>query len=69
MTDVPMTTIEAASYLGLSKSTTEKLRHFGGGPKYLKIGHSVRYRRHDLDAWLGDRLIENTSQRPAATLP
>ena len=64
MAEVPMTTVQAANYLGLSKSTTEKLRHFGGGPKYLKIGHSVRYRQHDLDAWLDDRLIESTSQRP-----
>jgi excisionase family DNA binding protein len=65
MTDIPMTTIQAASYLGLSKSTTEKLRHFGGGPKYLKLGHAVRYRQQDLDAWLDERLIENTSQRPS----
>ena len=65
MTGGPMTTIEAATYLGLSKSTTEKLRHFGGGPRYLKFGRAVRYRQQDLDAWLTDRLIENTSQRPA----
>ncbi len=65
MTEIPLTTLEAACYLGVSKSTTEKLRHFGGGPKYLKIGHLVRYRQQDLDAWLADRLIENTSQRPA----
>lgn len=59
----PMDTKAAAQYLGLSKSNVEKLRHFGGGPLYLKLGHLVRYRVEDLDAWMNDRLISSTSEQ------
>ena len=37
-------TPEAASYLGLSPRTLEKLRVSGRGPSYYKLGtHAVRY--------------------------
>ena len=62
MTSVPLDTLAAARHIGLSKSTLEKLRVFGGGPKYLKLGKAVRYRVEDLDAWLAARIISNTSQ-------
>ena len=58
----PFDTRGAASYLGMSKSTLEKLRVFGGGPKYLKLGHLVRYRPQDLDEWMSERLIGSTSE-------
>ena len=32
---------EAAQYLGLSASTLNKLRVFGGGPTFLKLGRRV----------------------------
>jgi excisionase family DNA binding protein len=59
-----MTTIAAASHLGLSRSTVEKLRHFGGGPRYYKLGHLVRYRATDLDAWMAERQVGSTSEQP-----
>ncbi len=46
---------EAAEYVGLSKSTLDKLRCFGGGPRYLKLGRAVVYAKSDLDAWLADK--------------
>ncbi len=58
----PFDTRAAASYLGMSKSTLEKLRVFGGGPKYLKLRHLVRYRQQDLDEWMSERLIGSTSE-------
>lgn len=42
---------EAAEYLGLSKSTLDKLRCFGGGPRFYKFGRAVVYSTADLDAW------------------
>lgn len=48
-------TKDAANYLGLSKSTLEKLRCFGGGPAYSKLGRVVIYSTSDLDAWLLER--------------
>jgi predicted DNA-binding transcriptional regulator AlpA len=52
----------AADYLGMSVSTLEKSRVSGvGGPPYLKLGRSVRYRCADLDRWLEERVRHNTS--------
>jgi len=52
----------AAAYLGRSPSNLEKLRVFGGGPKFIKAGRLVLYRQEDLDAWLNDRVYTSTSE-------
>jgi len=54
-------TAVAARYLGLSRSTLEKFRVYGGGPRYHKYLKVVRYRPEDLDAWLNDRVVSTTS--------
>ena len=46
-----LTTQQAADYLGMSKSTLEKLRVKGGGPRFIKRGRSVVYLVAHLDAW------------------
>ncbi|RUW69278.1 MULTISPECIES: helix-turn-helix domain-containing protein [unclassified Mesorhizobium] len=43
---------QAAEYVGLSKSNLDKMRCWGTGPAYVKLGNSVIYRTEDLDAWL-----------------
>ena len=53
----------AAQYLSLAKSTLEKLRVYGGGPRFLKLNRSVRYRSDDLDDWLRANVVSHTSQR------
>jgi excisionase family DNA binding protein len=42
---------EAAHYLGLSPRTLESWAARGGGPRHLKLGARVLYRRRDLDAF------------------
>jgi excisionase family DNA binding protein len=59
----PVDTTEAAKILGLSKSTLEKARLYGGGPPFLKLGRLVKYRPADLDDWLNARLMATTSAR------
>jgi len=60
--DSPMlTTVLAASYLGLSPATLETLRTRGGGPPFVKLGRRVVYRRTDLDEWLAHRTRRSTS--------
>lgn len=44
---------EVAGICKLSVATIRRLRLFGRGPRYMKIGASVRYRREDLTLWLG----------------
>ena len=69
-------TFGAASYLGLSVSTLNKLRLTGSGPRYYKLGRAVRYRIADLDEWAEQRRTTSTSdwehclpQRLADPLP
>jgi predicted DNA-binding transcriptional regulator AlpA len=58
---------EAARCVGLAVSTLGKLRCWGGGPEFLKLGRKVAYRRAALDEWLAARAASNTSD--AARLP
>lgn len=57
-------TKQAADYLGLSKSTLDKLRCFSGGPRFYKLGRSVIYDVTDLDAWKAER-ARTTTWQPA----
>ena len=52
---------DAATYTGLSASTLNKLRVFGGGPMFLKLGRRVAYDVTDLDAWLANKRRRSTS--------
>jgi hypothetical protein len=54
--------IQAADYTSISKSSLDKLRVYGGGPLYIKVGARVIYDRIDLDTWLIGKKIANTSQ-------
>jgi predicted DNA-binding transcriptional regulator AlpA len=53
----------AAECVGLSRSTLEKFRLTGEGPKFVRIGvRAVGYRIEDLDAWLSKRTRTSTSE-------
>jgi excisionase family DNA binding protein len=47
-----------ADYLGVSPRTLEAWRLRGVGPAYVKLGGLRRYRRADLDAWVGRHVQE-----------
>jgi predicted DNA-binding transcriptional regulator AlpA len=51
----------AAHHIGLSVSTLNKLRVFGGGPIFLKLGRRVAYDLGDLEAWLATKRRRSTS--------
>lgn len=57
---------EAARYLGISARTLEGWAVRGGGPRMLKLGSRVLYRRRDLDEWLAGRERASTSDRGQA---
>lgn len=47
---------QAAARLGLSKSTLDKMRRFGTGPRFVKsTTRAVRYDPRDLEAWIDER--------------
>jgi hypothetical protein len=52
---------EAASLLALSVRTLEGLRLRGGGPPFVRLQRSVRYRRGDLIDWVLNRRIKSTA--------
>jgi predicted DNA-binding transcriptional regulator AlpA len=46
---------EVAERIRKSVSWLNHARQTGTGPRYLKIGHQVRYRSEDVDAWLEEQ--------------
>ena len=53
--------VEAAAFLGVSKSWLDKKRVDGGGPAYLKIGRRVVYDLNDLEEFGASKRLRNTS--------
>jgi hypothetical protein len=51
----------AAEYCGSSASTFAKLRLYGGGATYVKLGRRVVYDPADLDRWLAEHRRASTS--------
>lgn len=51
-----MNIAQAAVYLGISKATlyTWRTRRPGFGPRAVKAGGALRYRRTDLDTWIDE---------------
>jgi len=56
-----MRTRAAAEYCGSTTSTFNKLRVYGGGPAYSKLGRTVVYDPDDLDSWLAANKRKSTS--------
>lgn len=52
MQDRLLDTKELSVYLGIATSTILEYRMAGRGPVYIKLGHLVRYKKSDVDAWL-----------------
>ncbi len=55
-------TKKAAAYLNLSSHTLDKWRWSGGGPKYLKLGRSIRYCQDALDRFISESIRHHTSE-------
>lgn len=53
-----LTIDQAAAYLSIPKATlyTWRTRRAGFGPRAVKLGGCLRYRRSDLDAWVADHV-------------
>lgn len=60
-----LTVKDAAEHVGLSASTLNKMRVEGRGPRYMRLGNRVIYRRQDLDAYLERSVVETTDSRAA----
>jgi predicted DNA-binding transcriptional regulator AlpA len=62
-----LNTQQAAERIGLAKSTLDKMRVKGDGPRYLRAGsRKILYSPDTLDAWLRQREHGSTSEYVAA---
>jgi excisionase family DNA binding protein len=65
----PLTSDEAAEYIGFSPSWMRQSRMAGKtGPPFHRIGRSIRYLRRDLDQWLAQRRCVSRTEQPDRTL-
>ena len=55
MQDKLLSTKELSEYLGVAVSTIVEYRMNNSGPIYAKLGHLVRYKKPDVDAWVDSR--------------
>lgn len=63
MSEKLLTAKEAAELLNLTTHTLAQYRWKGIGPKFLKLGHLVRYREADLRDWIGQPLVRTPAGR------
>ena len=54
---------EAAAFLHLSQRTLQAWRVRGCGPKFRKLGRSVRYRLEDVQAFVNENVHQSTSEK------
>jgi len=60
--DTLLTVKEMVSYLNLKSKTLEAMRRRGDGPRFIKVGRSVRYRGCDVLDYLDERTRESTTE-------
>ena len=58
-----LNTAESAEVVKTSPEFLHKNRAQGRGPRYVRIGRKVFYRRRDLHEWLESRVVETADTR------
>jgi predicted DNA-binding transcriptional regulator AlpA len=54
---------EAADFLGVSPTTLPRWRWANQGPRFVRLGRIVKYRREDLQAFIDGNLVETKAGR------
>lgn len=52
-----------ADWIEIEEKTLAQWRWRRVGPPYIKVGHQVRYRRSDVQAWLDANTVSTTAAR------
>jgi hypothetical protein len=64
MTDIKhFNQVDLSRRLGVSCRTLERWRWLGLGPKFIKIGGSVKYRLADIEHYEQSRLCQSTADQ------
>lgn len=61
-----LTTEEFADLIRTPESTVRYWRHIGTGPRGVRIGRRVLYRRTDINEWIAARYTEQERQHGVA---
>lgn len=56
-----LTNDQTADLLGVSRRTLPVWRVYGKGPKFVKLGTLVRYKRTEIEAWVAQHSHASTS--------
>jgi predicted DNA-binding transcriptional regulator AlpA len=62
-----LNTVQVSQAYGIATSTLAKMRLYGTGPVFVKLGRKVAYRLDDLEAWVTDNRFRSTSEYDAPT--
>ena len=57
---------QVAETLGVAVATVRRWRLYGRGPRFLKVGGSVRYDQQDFKKWLASRPTGGEGSQEAA---
>ena len=57
-----LTRVQAADFLNLRRQTLAAWACRGFGPKFIKLGKAVRYRRSELERFLSSNEFSNTAE-------
>ena len=60
---------EAAKLAGFSIAAFIKWRREGRGPRYIRVGRSIRYRLSDLLNWIEEHTVKQTSSSSTVSGP
>jgi predicted DNA-binding transcriptional regulator AlpA len=50
-----------AEYLGKSVASLSQMRYTGTGPKFVRVGRSIRYKQSDIEQWIADNTHISTT--------
>jgi hypothetical protein len=53
----------------VAKNTLEKWRCTGQGPRFVRVGRRIFYRRSDIEAWLTSRTVAHTQESMPSPVP
>jgi len=52
----------AARVIGVSVQTIRRWRYDGGGPDFLRLGGSIRYREADVEKWMAAQRVSSSGE-------
>lgn len=61
--DPLLTEVDAARVLSLSSRTLQAWRAKPFGPRFIRVGRAIRYRRQDIEEWVSEQTVRPTSAR------